>query len=67
VDVEFLAEEPAHVLFPTPLGLTSLQDEVSEPATLSNGMEVLVPHFIEDGDLVNVNVATKKYMERVKR
>jgi elongation factor P len=76
LDVEFLAEEPVQVLFPewvelkvvsTPPSLPSLQDEVSKPATLSNGMEILVPQFIKAGDLVKVNVATKKYMERVKR
>jgi elongation factor P len=76
LDVEFLAGEPVHVVFPewvelkvasTPPSLSSLQDEVSKPATLSNGMEVLVPQFIKAGDLVKVNVATRKYMERVKR
>jgi elongation factor P len=74
--VEFLGEEPIHVVFPewvelqvtsTPPSLGSLQDEVTKPATLSNGLHVQVPQFIKEGDLVKVNVATKKYMERVKR
>jgi hypothetical protein len=51
----------------TPPHLGSLQDEVSKPATLSNGMQIQVPQFIKEADLVKVNVATKKYMERVKR
>ncbi len=74
--VEFLGEDPIHVIFPewvelqvasTPPGLGSLQDEVTKPATLSNGLQVQVPQFIKAGDLVKVNVATKKYMERLKK
>jgi len=76
LNVEFLGEDPIHVVFPewvelqvtsTPPGLGSLQDEVPKPATLSNSLQVQVPQFIKVGDLVKVNVATKKYMERVKR
>ena len=33
--------------------------------TLENGMEILVPHFIKEGDRVRVNVETGKYMERI--
>jgi elongation factor P len=74
--VEFLGEDPIHVIFPewvelqvtsTPPGLGSLQDEVTKPATLSNGLQVQVPQFIKAGDWVKVNVAAKKYMERVKK
>jgi len=74
--VEFLGEDPIHVIFPewvelrvssTPPGLGSLQDEVTKPATLSNGLQVQVPQFIKAGDWVKVNVATKKYMERLKK
>ena len=65
-----------HVVFPewvelqvtsTPPSLGSLQDEVTKPATLSNGLQVQVPQFIKAGDLVKVNVATKKYVERIKK
>jgi elongation factor P len=74
--VEFLGEAPVQVIFPewvelrvtsSPPGLRSLQDEVTKPATLSNGLQVQVPQFIKAGDVVRVNVATKKYMERVKK
>jgi elongation factor P len=74
--VEFLEREPVNVLFPewvelevisTPPSLSSLQDEVYKPATLSNGMEIQVPQFIKVGDGVKVSVAWKKYIERVKR
>ena len=76
LNLEFLGDEPIHVVFPewvelqvtsTPPPLGSLQDEVSKPATLSNGMQVQVPQFIKTGDLVKVNVASRKYMERVRR
>lgn len=74
--VEFLENEPVNVIFPewvdlevvsTPPALSTLQDEVYKSATLSNGMEILVPQFIKTGDVVRVNVSSKKYMERVKR
>lgn len=74
--VEFLEGEPVNVIFPewvelevisTPPSLSSLQDEVYKPATLSNGMQVQVPQFIKVKDVVKVNVNSKKYMERVKR
>jgi elongation factor P len=34
---------------------------------LENGMEVLAPQFIKEGDVVKVEVATGKYLERVRR
>ncbi len=43
------------------------EQETSTPksVTLENGMEILVPPFIKEGDRVRVNVETGKYMERV--
>lgn len=73
LSVEFLEDEPVNVLFPewvelevtsTPPSLSSLQDEVHKPATLSNGMVIQVPQFIKAGDVVKVNVVSKKYIER---
>jgi hypothetical protein len=51
----------------TPPSLSSLQDEVYKPATLNNGMQIQVPQFIKEGDVIKVDVNTKKYIERVKR
>jgi len=51
----------------TPPSISSLQDEVYKPATLSNGMQIQVPQFIKGGDRVRVNVMSKKYIERGKR
>ncbi len=74
--VEFLEGEPVNVIFPewvelevvsTPPSISSLQDEVYKPATVSNGMQIQVPQFIKVGDMVRVSVMTKKYLERGKR
>jgi elongation factor P len=74
--VEFLDGEPVNVLFPdwvelkvisTPPSLSSLQDEVYKPATLSNKMQVQVPQFIKEGDVIKVDVHAKKYIERARR
>lgn len=76
VPVEFLDGEPLNVLFPewvelevisTPPSLSSLQDEVFKPATLSNGMQIQVPQFIKVKDVVRVSISSKKYMERAKK
>jgi len=37
-----------------------------KPATLTNGIRVTVPQFINQGDKVVVKVATREYMERAK-
>ena len=37
-----------------------------KPATLETGLVVTVPQFIESGETVRVNTATKEYTERVK-
>jgi elongation factor P len=76
LSVEFLDGEPVNAVFPewvelevvsTPPSLSSLQDEVYKPATLSNGLQIQVPQFIKVRDVVKVSVATKKYIERAKR
>jgi hypothetical protein len=35
-------------------------------AVLENGLEVMVPLFIREGELIRIEVATGKYLERVK-
>jgi elongation factor P len=35
--------------------------------TLENGMEVLAPQFIKEGDVVKIEVASGKYLERIRR
>ncbi|MCW8925376.1 MAG: elongation factor P-like protein YeiP [Xanthomonadales bacterium] len=36
----------------------------SKPATLAGGLEVLVPEFIETGEVIKVNTETGEYMSR---
>ena len=50
----------------TPPGQRGDTEVGFKPATLSNGIEVQVPQFIEAGDRVKVEVETRRYVERVK-
>jgi elongation factor P len=36
----------------------------TKPATLSNGIEVQIPEYLEIGEMVKVNTETKKFMSR---
>ena len=36
----------------------------TKPATLSNGVEIKVPEYLEAGEMVKVNTETKKFMSR---
>jgi len=36
----------------------------TKPATLSNGVEIQVPEYLEPGEMVKVNTETKKFMSR---
>ena len=38
----------------------------NKPATLSNGVIVMVPEYLSTGELVKVNTETEKYMSRAK-
>jgi len=74
VTVELFAGQPVAVDFPktveikvkeTGPGVHGGQDSTMKPATLENGMEILVPHFVETGDLIRVETDRVKYVERV--
>lgn len=75
VGVESCEGIQVNVIFPeavelrvTSTGQPSHQHQASamKLATLENGMEILVPLFIRDGDLVRVATAHGKYVERVR-
>jgi elongation factor P len=36
----------------------------TKPATLSNGVEIQIPEYLEAGEMVKVNTETKKFMSR---
>jgi elongation factor P len=50
-----------------PPGVHEHATSTFKTATLENGMEVLVPQFIKEGDTVRIEVASGKYLERVRR
>lgn len=75
VSVESHEGRPVHVIAPEAVELRvastsepSHQRESSamKPATLENGVEILVPLFIKVGDSVRVDTATGKYLERTR-
>jgi elongation factor P len=50
-----------------PPGLKEHEGTPFKTVVLENGMEVLAPQFIKEGDHVRIEVATGKYLERVRR
>jgi elongation factor P len=76
IPVEFDQGEPVRVVFPeavelavvtAPPGLKEHEGTPFKTVVLENGMEILAPQFIKEGDRVRVEVATGKYLERVRR
>lgn len=75
LDVEFLDGTPVQVHHPesvelhvqtTAEPLHTDDSNVLKSAILENGMEVEVPQFVKDGDLVRVEVETGKYLKRIR-
>lgn len=50
----------------TPVMRTATKTASTKPATLSNGVTVQVPEFIEAGEKIRVNPNTGEYLERAK-
>ncbi len=76
VPVELYAGNPVAIVFPETVDLRVVstapairdkESHVYKPATLENGLEVLVPQFISEGDIVRVNVYTREYVDRVEK
>ncbi len=72
--VELKAGEAVSIDFPkvveirvatTGPGIRGGQDNTLKPATLENGVEILVPQFVETGDMVRVDTEKAKYIDRV--
>jgi len=73
--VEFVEGQPISVVFPEVVELRVMdtgppshqqQDSTFKEAQLANGIQAMVPQFIKTGDLIRVEVATLKYVDRVK-
>lgn len=74
ISVELMGEEAVSIQFPkivelkvgsTGPGIRDGQDNTMKPAILENGIEILVPQFIESGDKVRVDTEKVRYLERV--
>jgi elongation factor P len=74
VTIEMLDGEAVSMDFPkvvelrvasTGPGIRGGQDNTMKSAVLENGVEVLVPHFVETGDMVRVDAEKSKYIDRV--
>ncbi len=75
VAVEFIEDRPVNVILPEILEVrvadtappTHQQtDSVWKPAKLENGIEIMVPQFIKTGDVIRLDVAGLKYIDRAK-
>jgi elongation factor P len=75
VAVEFYEGRPVSIDFPeivevevetTSAPVHTGQDNTLKPATIANGLEVMVPQFIKQGEIVRIDVATRKYVDRVR-
>jgi len=75
IPVESYDGQPVSIVFPdvvevkvasTSQPAHQQQDNTYKYATLDNGMEVMVPQFIKPGEIVRVEVATGKYVDRVR-
>ncbi len=76
VSLEMFDGKPITVDFPaivearvasTGAGLRGQGDSSYKEATLDNGLTLMVPQFIKDGDIVRVEVETQKYVDRVRK
>lgn len=76
VPVEFYEGRVVNVVFPSavelkvvtaPAPLRDAEGNTYKTVVLENGMEVLAPQFIKEGDTVRIEVASGKYLERVRR
>ena len=76
IEVEFLEGEPIDVRHPasvelgvrsTPAPIHLENSSVLKDAVLENGVEVHVPQFIKEGDIVRIDVETGKYLERIRQ
>jgi elongation factor P len=76
IPVEIYEGSPINIIFPevvelkvisAPPGLREHETSTYKTVILENGMEVLAPQFIKEGEVVRIEVETGKYLERVKR
>ncbi len=73
--VEFIEGQPVSVVFPDIIEMRvaetappahGQQDSTWKSARLDNGSSLLVPQFIKSGDMIRIDLATLKYVDRAK-
>jgi elongation factor P len=73
--IEFVKGRPASVLFPDVLEVKIADtappvhqqgDSNFKPAKLENGVEVMVPQFVKNGDVIRLDLQNLRYMDRAK-
>jgi elongation factor P len=76
IPVELYQGNPVSLVFPetvdlrvvrTAPALRDKESHVYKPAVLENGLEILVPQFISEGDIVRIHVYTREYVDRVEK
>ena len=74
IAIEFINGLPLNIVFPkavevkvvsAPQPLKSGSDTNYKEVELENGLKILVPQFIKEGEIVRVNVEDFSYVERV--
>jgi elongation factor P len=76
VKIDFYESKPIGVELPPTIELSVVETEPElrgstasnspKPATLENGVVVMVPPFVKQGDKIRINPSEDKYLERVK-
>jgi len=73
--VEFVEGRPVNVEFPDLLEVRiadtappthQQQDSPLKTAKLENGVEIMVPQFVQNGDVIRLDLQNMKYMDRVR-
>ena len=73
--VEFIEGQPVSIVFPDIIEVAvattappahGQQDNTWKTARLENGINVMVPQFIKTGDVIRLDTATLKYVDRAK-
>lgn len=74
ITVEYCDGKPANTVLPrlaevrvatTAPGISGQADSTFKEAVLENGLQIMVPQFIREGDTVKVEVETGRYVDRV--
>lgn len=64
ISVDLPASVILEVIYTEPVVRGDTVSNVTKPAKLSTGLEVRVPPFVKEGDLVKVDTRTGEYLER---